>query len=143
MNPRPYLNLRGQSLVELYQRSVDDAAVLLALSDELSNRNVPRMRSLKLDVDAALVKLGRERPLRSAAADSPSQPDSIAKARLLAIDGEAVEADSGSFYDEGDTFGRTDNDVDQTSAAEKLAGLLGGMIRPCGRLHDVPSRWTP
>jgi len=101
------------------------------------------MRSLKLDVDAALAKLVRKRPRRSAVPDSPSQPDSIAKARLPGIDGEAVEADSGSFCDERDNFGRTDNDVDQTSAAEKLDGLLGGMIRPCGRLYDVPSRWTP
>ncbi len=144
MAPRPYFNLRGRELVEVFQSCNGEAETLKALRAELVHRNTPSMHDLRAKVDEALVEIKEfaATPPKVTAVGHPEQSE-------LPMDTAISAGERGRFLPTGSaTSAKVNAELPDLPANEGEDNPTGpirgriGSIRPCGVVTGVPSRWT-
>ncbi len=141
---RPYLNLSGQELLGLFENNGADRKALRALSAELAHRNTPKMRKLRVDVEAALAACAApasSRPSPAAPAAKPAQAE-LPLDDTLTIGKRPPAKPSGDETSGGPARMRRREERSGGEEMDELRAGSLGTIRPCGRLSDVPCRWT-
>jgi ssDNA-binding Zn-finger/Zn-ribbon topoisomerase 1 len=139
---RPYFNLSGQKLVEMFQSCNDEVKTLNALRAELVHRNTPRMRVLCGEVDEALDKIkGADATPTSAGAHR--EPAELAIGPNISNDNRGLFPPAVSTEPVIGNPELTDLSTDEgeDNSPGPVRGRIGS-IRPCGVVVGAPSRWT-
>jgi hypothetical protein len=143
MATRPYFNLKGQELAELFRSCAGDPKILQALRAELVHRDARSMRDLRAKVDRALAD-SKKVASNSFEATGPRRPEQAELPFASTIVPENGEQPA--------TVRTPPTKQNSEVSAPLAAGWEGlsmepargrlGSIRPCGVLRDVPARWT-
>lgn len=121
---RPYFNLSGQQLTELFESCNGDQKILYALRDELQHRKTPKMEELRrlVSVEIAAIEVS------SGTQKEPASRTPHQKTNRQRDEPRPPESDYDADRDAGEQ--------------DEIRGGKLGSIRPCGPHKDVPPRWV-